>query len=118
QFDEPFDDSSLLPTYLVSKAISQDIKVALSGDGGDELFAGYKLYGMVMEEMHWERIPRPVRSALSPMHHLLPVGTRGKNFLRRMVHSGADRFRMLYVEPNHLTISPPKAEVEQALNGL
>jgi asparagine synthase (glutamine-hydrolysing) len=118
QFDEPFDDSSLLPTYLVSKAISQDIKVALSGDGGDELFAGYKLYGMVMEEMQYERIPRLVRTAVSPMHHLLPVGTRGKNFLRRMVHSGADRFRMLYVEPNHLTVSPLRADVECVLTDL
>ncbi|MDC0146032.1 asparagine synthase (glutamine-hydrolyzing) [Amylibacter sp.] len=72
-YDEPFADSSQIPTYLVSQAASQEVKVALSGDAGDEVFGGYNRY--YWGPRIWDRlakIPYPMRQALSKIIATVP----------------------------------------------
>lgn len=80
QYDEPMADSSMVPTYLVSRLVRQHAKVALGGDGGDELFGGYPHYSWLLRQERIRRyLPRPVRSSLGTAARLLPVGMRGRN---------------------------------------
>lgn len=81
-FDEPFGDSSAIPTFLVSEFAAQHVKVALSGDGGDELFAGYDSVGMTARMRFADHFPRFLRRALAALGDALPYSAYGKNFLR------------------------------------
>ncbi len=74
--DEPFADSSQIPTYLVSRLTRQHVTVALSGDGGDELFGGYDNYTRVAQIDRWWRVPRALRAGAALPALLLPPGTR------------------------------------------
>ncbi|HXT68042.1 MAG TPA: asparagine synthase (glutamine-hydrolyzing) [Nitrospiraceae bacterium] len=90
--DEPFGDSSAIPTYMVSKMAAQHVKVVLSGDGGDELFAGYTEY-VVESRERWARfLPAVARDTLGCLSSAMPVGMRGKNWLHHFSLPGPERY--------------------------
>ncbi|MBN1553874.1 MAG: asparagine synthase (glutamine-hydrolyzing) [Phycisphaerae bacterium] len=82
QYDEPMADSSMVPTYLVSRAIREHATVALGGDGGDELFGGYPPHRWVQQMQALRRfLPGPLREALrTVLRRWMPVGRFGRNF--------------------------------------
>jgi asparagine synthase (glutamine-hydrolysing) len=87
-FDEPFADSSAIPTWYVSEMARRHVTVVLSGDGGDELFGGYDRYVPHPRVVAFDRYsPRALRRVAAIAAAGLPHGTRGKNFLR---HVGRD----------------------------
>jgi asparagine synthase (glutamine-hydrolysing) len=87
-FDEPFADSSAIPTWYVSEMARRHVTVVLSGDGGDELFGGYERYLPHPRVVAFDRYsPRALRRVAGIAAARLPHGTRGKNFLR---HVGRD----------------------------
>jgi asparagine synthase (glutamine-hydrolysing) len=80
--DEPFGDSSAIPTWFVSKLAAQEVTVVLSGDGGDELFSGYDRYLVESRERAWRFVPDGARKLMGAVASALPPGVKGRNFLR------------------------------------
>lgn len=74
--DEPLADPSILPLYLLSQFAAERIKVVLSGDGGDELFAGYQTYQALCFATKFNALPDPVRHTVKKIAARLPVSHR------------------------------------------
>jgi asparagine synthase (glutamine-hydrolysing) len=101
-FDEPFADSSAVPTFIVSRETKNHVTVALSGDGGDELFAGYRMYSGEYWSRYYSRVPTFFRNGvIAPLINALPdardkpsleMVRRVKKFIRGMSASFSERF--------------------------
>lgn len=93
-YDDPMFDPSMIPTYLVSAAISKNFKVALSGDGGDELFGGYNHYSKLARLKKYSTfMPYFFRQSLNNLsQNLLPLGFRGRKTVELLSSNFSDSY--------------------------
>jgi len=92
-FDEPFSDASAIPTYYVSKMARQNVTVCLSGDGGDEVFAGYERYNHCMGMGILDFLPIRYRSMIfRKLSRIYPKGLKGSQFIRGLGYHPNERF--------------------------
>jgi asparagine synthase (glutamine-hydrolysing) len=106
--DEPFGDAANIPLYLMCRALDDDIKVVLQGDGGDELFAGYRRYALLRNRGWWRMVPRAARIALRRAGGL---GQRVSR-LADAVNQPDDALRMALLVTVETLDDPPEAMLE------
>jgi len=82
-YDEPLADESAIPTYVVAQEVARDVKVVISGDGGDEIFAGYRWYSRLDRIERIRRRFGPVGGWLAALRAGLPAGPRAFQRIRR-----------------------------------
>ncbi len=90
--DEPLADPAAIALYFVSELASEHVKVVLSGEGADELFAGYNIYKEPFSLAPVMRLPRSIRSGLGKLAAALPFEIKGKNYLIRASKDVNERF--------------------------
>jgi asparagine synthase (glutamine-hydrolysing) len=91
--EEPFGDSSILPTYFISRLARQHVTVALSGDGGDEAFGGYERYQVHLQRRNFDWIPEWVGHVYRKhLHRGLPSGLPGRNLAYSISLPWAERY--------------------------
>ncbi len=83
--DEPFGDSSIIPTFYLSHFAAQDVKVVLTGDGGDEMFAGYQRYAAMLLAEKWDNLPNWLQKiALPDLWKYIPVSPDARTPMRKL----------------------------------
>ena len=82
-YDQPFADSSAIPTFLVAQMTRNHVKVALTGDGSDELFAGYERFAAARLAETYRRTPQLLQSGVKQFLDLMPEATTYRGFVRR-----------------------------------
>ena len=88
QFDEPMADSSMIPTYLLTKEVKKSCTVVLGGDGGDELFGGYQHYDrLLLTEKISKLSPYIIKNLSKKISSNLPSGFKGKNWVKALGHN-------------------------------
>jgi asparagine synthase (glutamine-hydrolysing) len=114
--DQPFGDSSALPTFWLAELTRRHVTVALSGDGGDELFAGYERFGAALVLDRFDRLPAAVRRAAVDAAGRLPPGLLGGRAggARRLLARSGDGLPWSYLSWINYT---PREWVEQLLPG-
>lgn len=90
--DEPLADPAAIALYFVSRLASDQVKVVLSGEGADELFAGYNIYKEPLSLAPMRALPRALRTGLGKLASSLPFQVKGKNYLIRASKELEDRF--------------------------
>jgi asparagine synthase (glutamine-hydrolysing) len=102
-FDEPLADTAAIPTFLLSRFAAEHVKVALSGDGGDEIFGGYDSLRKVAKLGVLDRVPQALRRFVSLAAEMLPYSAYGKNYLRMIARPSAlERYFELNYAPYFL----------------
>jgi len=99
-FGEPFMDPSAIPTYYVSQMARKHVTVVLSGDGGDEIFAGYSRYKRIFRSRKFNNIPYQIRKIISYLGKFLPESIPGYGFLYRLEYSNIQLYREI---TSHIT---------------
>jgi asparagine synthase (glutamine-hydrolysing) len=90
--DEPHADPSCVALYFLDAMVARDVKVVLSGEGADEFFGGYPIYGEPLGLAPYQRIPKPLLKAAAAMARALPFNFKGKNLLQRAALSTEERY--------------------------
>ncbi len=81
--DDPIADPAIVPLYFLARRAARDVTVVLSGEGADELFAGYEIYREPASLAGVAGLPAPLRRGLRAVSAVMPEGVRGKSFLER-----------------------------------